>query len=155
MKQLKQAFVVFFLVAAVSSQVEANRKDSKGMFRVQQIRVGKTPLAVEIADTPEKTAQGLMYRTSMGENEGMLFIFQDVQLRSFWMKNTFLPLSIGFFDEGRALLEILDMEPVKSEMEMRPPSYMSQKPAKYALEVNRGWFQKHKIKVGDRFEFTK
>lgn len=152
--KLKQVAMVLFLASSFVF-LSAAKKDSKGMFKTQQIKVANTPLTVEIADTPDKTAQGLMYRTSMSDNAGMLFIFDDVQIRNFWMKNTFIPLSIGFFDEKRVLLEVLDMEPVKSEMEARPPTYNSQKPAKYCLEVNRGWFAKHKIKVGDKFTFLK
>ncbi len=68
------------------------------------------------------------------------------------MKNTFIPLSIGFFDSQKTLVDIQDMEPVKSEMDQNPKSYLSQSPAQFALEVNQGWFAKNKIKIGDRFE---
>jgi uncharacterized protein len=121
-------------------------------FEKRKIKLNKTVLQVEIADTPEKSAQGLMYRKSLAEDQGMLFVFKDVVQRHFWMKNTFVPLSIGFFDENRALVDIQDMEPVKSEMETSPPTYDSAKPAKYCLEVSRGWFGKHNIKIGDHFE---
>ncbi len=133
----------------------SNKKDSKGMFSTQQIQVGRTAITVELADTPEKTAQGLMFRRKMPDKNGMLFVFPDTEVRHFWMKNTFIPLSIGFFDENRVLVDIQDMEPVKSEMDARPPTYQSKKPAKFCLEVNRGWFEKNKIKVGDKFEFLK
>lgn len=147
--------MVLFLMSSFVFLTASNKKDSSGMFGTKQIQVANTVLTVEIADTPEKTAQGLLYRKSMSDKSGMLFIFPESEVRHFWMKNTFIPLSIGFFDDQRVLLEVQDMEPVKSEMESRPPTYNSQKPAKYCLEVNRGWFQKHKIKVGDKFEFLK
>ena len=130
------------------------RVDIKGAspgFEKKKLLIGKEKLTVEIADTVERTAHGLMYRKSMPEASGMLFVFSDEKPRSFWMKNTFLELSIGFFDAEKVLLDIQDMRPVTSEMEMNPPTYESAKPAMYALEVNKGWFQKHKIKIGDKF----
>lgn len=117
-------------------------------FGKKKIKVGGVPLTVEIADTPEKTSRGLMFRQKLDEGTGMLFIFPDEEIRSFWMKNTFIPLSIGFFDSGKKLVDIQDMKPVKSELESNPPSYLSAAPARYALEVPKGWFKKKKIKLG-------
>lgn len=123
-------------------------------FPKQKITVGGKTITAEIAESNEQLQRGLMFRTKMGADEGMLFIFPDQETRSFWMKNTFLPLSIGFFDEGKILVDIQDMAPVKSEMETTPPSYVSAKPAKYALEMNQGWFAKNKIAVGAKFEMN-
>lgn len=129
---------------------------AKGIdFKKQKISFLQTQLTVEVADSPEKTEHGLMFRKTLPADQGMLFVFPETEMRTFWMKNTFIPLTIGFFDEQRTLVDIQDMEPVKSEIESRPPTYNSKKPAKYCLEVNRGWFAKHKIKVGDRFDFLK
>lgn len=121
-------------------------------FPKEKIKLGGKTITVEVARSNEQLAHGLMYRTQMGENDGMIFVFPDVDTRSFWMKNTFIPLSIGFFDEDKILVDIQDMEAVKSEMVTTPPSYVSAKPAKYALEMNRGWFLKNSIKVGAKFE---
>lgn len=135
--------------------VTVQAKEPVVEFKQQKITIKDVPLTVEVADTPEKTARGLMFRKELAENHGMLFIFDGLEIRNFWMKNTFIPLSIGFFDDRRVLVDIQDMDPVKSEMDQSPPSYTSRKPAKYCLEVRRGWFGKHKIKVGDRFDFLK
>ncbi|TGL69788.1 DUF192 domain-containing protein [Leptospira jelokensis] len=97
-------------------------------------------LKLEIANTPSTRATGLMYRTKLGEDEGMLFVFPKAEYLNFWMKNTLIPLSIGYFSEDMRLLESFDMKPNQTE-EM----YNSRKPAMYALEVNQGWFAKHKI----------
>lgn len=121
-------------------------------FGKEQIKVGGKTIQVEIAETSEQLSHGLMFRTKMKANSGMLFIFPDEEKRSFWMKNTFIPLSIGFFDGKKILVDIQDMQPVKSEMEKTPPSYLSLKPAKYALEMNQGWFKKNGVKVGDQLE---
>lgn len=121
-------------------------------FAKKELTLGAAKLHVEVADTPEKLGRGLMYRKALGENEGMLFIFPNDEIQSFWMKNTFVPLSIGFFDAGKKLVEFFDMDPVKSEMEMNPPTYQSKASATYALEVPKGWFQKHKIPLGTTFQ---
>lgn len=121
-------------------------------FEKKKIKIGSAILQAEIADTPEKLSQGLMDRQKMGEDEGMLFIFPDEQVRHFWMKNTFIPLSIGFFSKDRKLVDIQDMDAVRSAIEI-PKNYTSRKSAMYALEVNRGWFSRHKIKPKSVFEF--
>ncbi|EOQ87848.1 hypothetical protein LEP1GSC202_2054 [Leptospira yanagawae serovar Saopaulo str. Sao Paulo = ATCC 700523] len=97
-------------------------------------------LKLEIANTPSTRATGLMYRTKLGEDEGMLFVFPKPEYLNFWMKNTLIPLSIGYFSEDMRLLESFDMKPNQTE-----EVYNSRKPAMYALEVNQGWFAKHKI----------
>jgi uncharacterized protein len=89
-----------------------------------------------------------MYRTTLGENRGMLFVFPDERERSFWMKDTLIPLSVAFIDSERRIIDIQDMKPLDDE----PPSYVSAEPAQYALEVNQGFFEKRSVKVGDRVE---
>jgi uncharacterized membrane protein (UPF0127 family) len=94
-----------------------------------------------------------MFRKSMPENDGMLFIFSQEDTRYFWMKNTYIDLSIGYFDKEKALIDIQEMK-ATSMMETRPPSYPSAKPAMYALEMNKGWFAKNKVKLGEKFQFS-
>ena len=125
----------------------------KILFEQATLQLEGIRLKVEVAKSRTQQARGLMYRHQMGENEGMLFVYDTEEPLSFWMKNTFLPLSIGFFDRHRVLTETFDMIPVKSEMQTDIPTYRSTKPALYALEVNQGWFARHKIKPGAKFEF--
>lgn len=142
-----------WLVASCLISVSALAKTSEEfVFPRKQMKVANVTIDIEVADSPKLTARGLMYRQSMPEKNGMLFIFPVEQTQSFWMKNTFIPLSIGFFDSKRTLVDIQDMEPAKSEMDQNLKSYLSRSPARYALEVNQGWFQRNKIKIGDRFE---
>lgn len=109
-------------------------------------------IKVEIASTPEEKAKGLMYRTSLPENSGMLFIFPYEQKLSFWMKNTYIPLTIGFFDSKFKLLETKDMQPHLGPVpDDKLPHYESARVAKYALEMQLGWFAKNKIKPGVTF----
>ena len=113
------------------------------------IKVGNKSLKVNLAITPEQQKRGLMNiqgmpPTKLPENEGMLFIYRREEMISFWMKNTTIPLSIAFIDRKGIIKEIKDMEP-GSMASVRP-----KRPAQYALEVNRGWFSKNNVKVGDK-----
>ncbi len=98
---------------------------------------------VEIADTPELRARGLMHREALAEDHGMLFIFeQDVQV-PFWMKDTLIPLSIAFIAADGTIVDIKDMQPLDLSL------VYSQAPYRYALEVNQGFFAAHGIGIGD------
>ena len=103
---------------------------------------------VEVADDPAEQERGLMYRTALAENRGMLFVFPREQRLSFWMKNTLIPLSIAYMDSEGRIVDIQDMKPLDD----KPPHYVSAEPSKYALEVNQGFFEEHGVKVGDRAE---
>lgn len=103
-------------------------------------------LTAEIAATEPQRATGLMHRRMLPENRGMLFVFPYTAPQSFWMMNTYIPLSIAFLDENGAIVNIADMKPLTTD------SHSSTKPAKYALEMNQGWFAKRGIKPGARVE---
>ena len=103
---------------------------------------------VEIANGAFEIARGLMYRTTLAENRGMLFIFEGEQTLSFTMKNTLIPLSIAFIGSEGRIVDIQDMKPLDDD----PPSYVSARPAQYALEVNQGFFEERGVEVGDRAE---
>ncbi|MFH1468550.1 MAG: DUF192 domain-containing protein [Pseudomonadota bacterium] len=103
-------------------------------------------LDVEIADTPETRATGLMYRDSLGGDDGMLFVYPDEQPRSFWMENTEIPLSIAFVAASGAIVSVLDMKPLDRH------HTHSGAPARYAIEVNQGWFAAHHVAVGCHVE---
>lgn len=120
-------------------------------FAKKTLKIQGQTLSVEVADTEEKQAHGLMFRSSLKESEGMIFIFPDERPRAFWMKNTFIDLAIGYFDRNKVLVDIQEMKAVTSMMVERPPSYPSRSPAMYALEVPKGWFARHKIKIGAKF----
>lgn len=103
----------------------------------------------EIADNGKKRYRGLMYRKSLGENHGMLFIYDKELPRSFWMRNTLIPLSIAFIDEDMIITQIKRMTPESDKI------HTSQHPVKYALEVNEGFFRKNLIKPGSRIIYPK
>lgn len=116
---------------------------TKGLNDTMQIRLGSANLLVEIADTPQKRSTGLMFRNELAEGRGMLFVFPREDYLSFWMKNTKIPLSIGYFNSDGVLLETYDMKPNQTDI-----TYPSKNKAIYALEVNQGWFQKNGINPG-------
>ncbi|MDR7418123.1 MAG: DUF192 domain-containing protein [Armatimonadota bacterium] len=110
-------------------------------------------LQVEVARTTAARAQGLMYRTSMPEDAGMLFIFDDDGTGAFWMKNTLIPLSIGFISSTWTLLEIMDMN-VEPDPTAPQKFYAPRQPYRYALEVNQGYFARKGIEPGVSVRFT-
>jgi uncharacterized protein len=114
----------------------------------EQIKINNHKLAVEIADNEPKRQKGLQKRTSLNYSNGMLFIFDDIIYATFWMKNTYLDLSIGFFNDEKKLVQINKM-PASKPYKL----YKSRKQIKYALEVNMGWFENNNIQIGDLFTF--
>ena len=113
-----------------------------------QITANGHTLATEVAATRTSRRCGLAFRHSLPADHGMLFAYPQDQIVAFWMKNTRIPLSIAFLDGDGRILETHDMDP--SDPARR---YTSKVPARYALEVNQGWFYDKKVKVGDRIEF--
>jgi len=150
--KLKKIILSLFLSALFFGN-STFASEHKVTFEKAELILGKKTISVELAVTREQLSYGLMNRTSLPENSGMLFMFSNEEIKSFWMKNTFVDLSIGFFDKKQKLVDIQDMVAVKSVME-EPKSYISKYPAKYALEVPKGWFAKNKINLGDNFRLT-
>jgi uncharacterized protein len=116
-------------------------------LRTANLRISGAPLTVEIADTPQALENGLMFRTSLPEDRGMLFVFDEPRKATFWMKNTKIPLSIAFIDSGGSILEIKSMSAFDETV---VPSASDQ--VAFALEVNQGWFDRHKISAGASIE---
>ena len=128
---------VVLLVAALGARADVT-------FGTSQIKVGAHPLKVEVAASDPQRTQGLMYRKSLGKNDGMLFVFDQIEYHSMWMKNTLIPLSVAFVDAKGEILNILDMEPQTLD------THTAAGPARYAIETNKGWFAEKKIKAGDK-----
>ena len=105
---------------------------------------------IEIADNEYETQTGLMYRTELGVNQGMLFIFPDVSYRSFYMKNTKIPLDIIYVDDEKTIVSFQ-----KNAKPFDETSLPSEAPAKYVLEINSGLSDEWQLEVGDKIEFEK
>lgn len=110
-------------------------------LKVIDIYVDEIHVRAELAQTPETRQRGLMYRSKLGLDEGMLFVFPRPRMQSFWMKNTLIPLDIAYFDSQGFLINIHTMEPDGGKK-----TYPSSEPALYALEMNKGWFKKHGLR---------
>ena len=104
------------------------------------ISIEKENLCVELAISQREKSKGLMYRKDLSNTDGMLFIWKNEDRRCMWMKNTYIPLDLGFFREDLTLIEVRDLSPRSLE------SVCSSEPAKYALELPKGWFSSHNIK---------
>jgi hypothetical protein len=106
------------------------------------LRVGGQSINAEVANQEITRETGLMFRKEMEWGSGMIFVFPDSAPRYFWMKNTYIPLSIAFLDEKGVVLNVLEMPPLTES------SFRSEGPAKYALEMNKGWFAKYGVRTG-------
>jgi uncharacterized protein len=106
---------------------------------------GADTVVAEVAATAEERSEGLMYRDEVPDGTGMLFVFPDTRVRSFWMANTYVPLDIAYMDPSYRVVDIMQMEPLVTE------SYVSRAPAMYGLEVRQGWFAENGI-VGAQAE---
>jgi len=111
------------------------------------LMVGGVEIQVEVADDANERAVGLMYRESLPENQGMLFVYPGERPLGFWMKNTLIPLDIAYADAQGRIIDIQHMEPLTED------TYDSGGPAQYALEMNLGWFAANGVTIGDRIEF--
>lgn len=122
-------------------------------FEKRRIQVGKKIINVEVAESNSQLEYGLMNRTKLEKDEGMLFIFPTQRPLSFWMKNTKIDLSIAFIDQDRKIINILEMKSPKTDVpDHLLETYPSAGPAKFALEMNKGWFRTNGIKVGEKVE---
>ena len=132
------------LVLAYSFLFFASSCSASAETALHTVQVGDVEFQVEIADTDESRRLGLMHREALPEGQGMLFVFEQDQRLSFWMKDTVIPLSIAYISSDGVIREIHDMTPLSLE------SIRSSRSVRYALEVNRGAFDAAGIEPGDR-----
>ena len=134
------------LVGAGLAALGAAAPAQDGPQKLPAIRLnaGMHVIQAEVAQTPDQRAIGLMFRKTMGANEGMLFAFEQPSEQCFWMKNTLLPLSIAFLADDGAVVNLDDMKPLTLD------GHCSKKPVRYVLEMNDGWFAKRGFKAGSK-----
>ena len=130
---------------AVALPCAAQPADGKPQsLPITKIQVGPHAVSAEVAQTPEQRALGLMYRFSLPADHGMLFVFPEPQPLGFWMRNTYIPLSIAYIDAGGRILNVEDMAPRDES------SHLSRGAALYALEMRKGWFAEKGLGPGTR-----
>jgi uncharacterized membrane protein (UPF0127 family) len=113
-------------------------------LRTVELGAGMHVIRAEVADGFASRMQGLMQRTSLPPNGGMLFVFDEDATHCMWMKNTLIPLSVAFLDERGAIINIADMQPHSEQ------SHCASRSARYALEMMQGWFAQRGIRAGAR-----
>lgn len=107
-----------------------------------ELFAGMHRIEAEVAATFDSRQTGMMQRTSMASQRGMLFVFPEVAKHCMWMRNTLLPLSVAFLDEKGRIINIEEMQPQSDD------NHCSTKPARYALEMNPGWFKSRGLGTG-------
>lgn len=147
------ALILLFLLAlgagCAGGSDDGGDADAGGPTVVIETDEGEREIAVEIADTDDERALGLMGRTSLPEEAGMVFVYTQPTEGGYWMKNTLIPLSIAFYDTDGTILRILQMEPCRADP---CPVYDPGVSYAGALEVNQGAFERWGVREGDRLE---
>lgn len=111
---------------------------------VMELTAGFHRIEAEVAANDQNRQVGLMNRRSMAQQRGMLFVFPQANTHCMWMRNTLLPLSVAFLDEEGNIINIEDMQPQTEN------NHCARRPARYALEMNLGWFAQRGLKPGTR-----
>ena len=134
------------LTASAVLTATAGRAQTVKELPTVALTIGPQKLVAEVAATPDERATGLMHRFSLKPDHGMIFVFERAEPQGFWMKNTFIPLSIAFIATDGRIVNIDDMAPHDER------THWSSGPVQYALEMRKGWFAEHGVAAGDRVE---
>lgn len=111
---------------------------------IMELTAGFHRIEAEVASTPQTRAQGLMHRRDMPQQHGMLFVFTQEAQHCMWMRNTLIPLAVAFLDDSGRILNVEEMQPQNES------NHCAARPARYALEMNAGWFAQRGLKRGDQ-----
>jgi len=141
--RLRAALAAFSLAVLATTACAQDGPQSLPKIR---LNAGIHNIDAQVAQTPEQREIGLMFRASMPANEGMLFAFERPAQQCFWMKNTLIPLDAAFVDDAGTVINIEHMKP------QTLASHCSQKPVRFVLEMNDGWFAKRGIKPGSKLK---
>ncbi len=141
------AFALFLVTFEPTCARKPQKAEPSGLNlapAVRELNIKGRKVWVIVAETPAERTKGLMFRSYLAPDSGMLFVFEKDEHLHFWMKNTYIPLAIAYIDSIGVITDILQMKPLDT---LTP--YRSSKPVRYALEVNSDWFYLNHIKVGD------
>jgi uncharacterized membrane protein (UPF0127 family) len=147
--QLRNACLFLFLAITISGckPDSGSSAEKLGPEAWLPMKLGEVPFEAQVVLTPEEQRKGLMHRDHLPENSGMLFPYPTPRRLSFWMANTRIPLSIGFFDGSGLLLEIHHMVPFDTNRTVSHGDDMH-----FALEMNDGWFARNGLYPGQRLD---
>ncbi|MBN1501161.1 MAG: DUF192 domain-containing protein [Spirochaetes bacterium] len=141
---LHLTFITGILILSVAACLSAAGLKTCEIFIFNSKQV-KIKAVIEIAESRNDQVRGLMFRKELGENSGMLFVYNYDSNLNFWMKNTFIPLTVAYIDKNGIIKDMYDMKPLDTSV-----TYTSKYPVRYALEMNMGWFQKNNITIGSK-----
>ncbi|MDB6165192.1 MAG: hypothetical protein JWQ83_332 [Lacunisphaera sp.] len=141
------ALVALVLLTACGGSDAAKNDAPKTVDDRFPIKVGERTVQMQIAALSAEQQKGLMFRKTMGADEGMLFVFTAPQPQGFWMRNTTLPLDIGYFEPSGELKEIYPMYPLD---EKTVPS--RSRSIQFCLEMNQGWFRQNGVTAGAKLD---
>ncbi len=140
---MKRAISTHLLpVALAAAMLPAVAQEAQTQLPRVRLSAGMHQIDAQVAQTPEQRSIGLMFRKQMPQHEGMLFVFDQPSKQCFWMKNTLLPLTAAFIDEDGTVVNLENMKPQTTD------EHCSDKPVRYVLEMNQGWFAKKGITPG-------
>lgn len=143
-----------FLITAVAILLTNCKQESNSLDynfeRYFPLSIEHNNFFAQIAISQEELSQGLMFRNNLDKNHGMLFAFEYPKKMSFWMKNVPIPLDIGYFDSNGRLIEIHSLYPYDEK-----PVFSKSHNIQYALEMNKGWFHRNKIRTGNYLNLKK
>ena len=134
---LLAACLAWLAAPAIAQQAQMN------LPRVT-LQAGMYQIDTQVAQTPDQRSMGLMWRREMPQHEGMLFVFEQPAPQCFWMMNTLIPLTAAFIADDGTIVNLADMQPQTTN------SHCSDKPVRFVLEMNQGWFAKRGFKAGMR-----
>ena len=141
-------YILSFLAFIILGIFYFQQKPKQGNFSFPSHNLN---IEVELAQSIAQQAKGLMNRKKLDENAGMLFVFTDEAKRTFWMKNTYIPLDLIFISKDKKIAEIKEnFEPCQED---NCSTYKSENLAQYTLEVNAGFVEKNQIKIGEDVVF--
>ena len=143
---LRTLALAALLWAMIAASVATAQTGPQPPLPTVRLTAGIHVIQAEVATSTDERATGLMFRREMAPNAGMLFRFEQSSVHCFWMRNTLLPLSIAFLADDGSVVGIADMKPQTTE------SHCADKPVRFALEMNQGWFARRGIQPGSRLQ---
>jgi uncharacterized membrane protein (UPF0127 family) len=144
MTHVKTATVLLASLLGLWPALSPAQDQAQPRLPVVRLQVESHAISAEVASTEAQRMVGLMHRRMMGENQGMLFVYDWPAPQCFWMRNTLLPLTIAFIEDDGRIVNLADMQPRTDD------SHCAARPVRYALEMNQGWFARRGLKAGSR-----
>jgi uncharacterized membrane protein (UPF0127 family) len=153
-RKITVIFTAFILLTGFTYVLSVSDIGEKQASFIDETGSEKAEITYETAVSSKEKRTGLMNRTELGQNHGMIFVYDNADIRSFWMKNTLIPLDIIFLDSDKQIINIEKAYPEPNTPDSELERYRSDAPAQYVIEVNQNFTDRHGIEQEDRVEFS-